>query len=343
MIRIITFCSIALILFTASIVQAETTDDLVFIHHSCGFNWLNDGLNAALVAKDYIDERNDIYYSVDVTNDEDRPNSISGNAGDSTDMQHWILWFNDYLEHIKAHDAANGENKIIMFKSCYPNSGITEDGSEPGDPFLSTRSLVNYKAIFRHQSGTGNTYSNEGYTYKPLEDIFAENPDTLFIYVTSPPLCKTCTNSADAARARTFNNWVKTDWLDSYNTANSDLSNVIVYDWFDFLANASDALENANMLKDSYYDGGGDSHPNNTANTESTTDFSDSFIDTIWASFSEAQKEETPEDDDDDDDDETPTEEPTDSGENDTTNDTETSTPTETSTSASSGCTLIRQ
>ncbi|MEA3365292.1 MAG: hypothetical protein U9Q79_06585, partial [Candidatus Hydrogenedentes bacterium] len=40
--------------------------DVVFIHHSCGENWLNSGLHEALLAKDYIDERNDITYGVDV-------------------------------------------------------------------------------------------------------------------------------------------------------------------------------------------------------------------------------------------------------------------------------------
>jgi|GEM_PF-6291301 len=45
-------------------------DDLVFVHHSCGANWLSNGqLNATLTAKDYIDERNDIYYGTDMTPD----------------------------------------------------------------------------------------------------------------------------------------------------------------------------------------------------------------------------------------------------------------------------------
>ena len=42
---------------------AQTTDDLVFMHHSCGSNWLSNSLDAALVAKSYIDERNDIGYT----------------------------------------------------------------------------------------------------------------------------------------------------------------------------------------------------------------------------------------------------------------------------------------
>jgi len=39
--------------------RAATTDDFIFIHHSCGSGFLNGGLHDALLAKDYIDERND--------------------------------------------------------------------------------------------------------------------------------------------------------------------------------------------------------------------------------------------------------------------------------------------
>ena len=122
------------------------TDDLIFIHHSCGQNWLNDGLHDALLAKDYIDERNDITYGTDIPPDNGRPDSLAPTPGDKTDMNHWILWFNDYLNGVKAHGAEDGYNRIIMFKSCFPNSNITSDGAEPGDPFSSSKTLANYKA-----------------------------------------------------------------------------------------------------------------------------------------------------------------------------------------------------
>ena len=47
-------------------------DDLIFIHHSCGQNWLNNSLHAALLAKDYIDERNDITYGTALNPDAGR-------------------------------------------------------------------------------------------------------------------------------------------------------------------------------------------------------------------------------------------------------------------------------
>ena len=266
----------------------DTDNDLVFIHHSSGQNWLNSGLHNALLAKDYIDERNDIYYNTDVLPDSGRPDSLAPIPGDNTNMNHWILWFNDYLESVKDHGCADGFNKIIMFKSCFPISNIVANGTEPGDPFSSTQTIVNYKAVYRHPNGSGYNYTHDGYIYKPLEDVFADNPDVLFIPVAAPPLCYNCTNDENAHRARVFNNWLKNEWLDDYNDDNPGLDNVAVYDWFDFLANPDDHPTYPNRLKAEYCGGSGNSHPNTLANQQSTQDFAtnpDNFIDTAWNDF----------------------------------------------------------
>lgn len=270
---------------------ADTTDDLVFIHHSCGQNWLDDSLNDALVAKDYIDERNDITYGTDVAPDSGRPDSLGSVPGDNTNMNHWVLWFNDYLQGVKSYGAATGFNRIIMFKSCYPISNVTDDGTEPGDPFSDSQTIANYKAVYRHPGGSGNTYSYDGYTYKPLEDIFAENPNILFIPVTAPPRHYSpsdATDDAEAHRARLFNNWLKNDWLAAYKAAHPGLNNVAVFDWFNLLAYADDHATHPNRLKAEYGGTGGDSHPNSTANSYSTQIFatnSGNFIDAAWQAF----------------------------------------------------------
>jgi len=269
---------------------AATDDDLVFIHHSCGQNWLSNSLNSALLAKDYIDERNDIYYGTDMSPDSGRLDSLSPTPGDKTNMDHWIRWFNDYLGRVKAHGCADGTNVIIMFKSCYPASNITADGTG-GDPFSSTKTIANYQAVYRHPSGPGNTYSNGGYTYRPLEDIFVANPDVLFVPVTAPPrhyAPSDATNDAEAHRARVFNNWLKSDWLTSYNTANPGLNNVAVFDWFDVLAYADDHSLHPNRLRSEYGGASGNSHPNSTANSASTALFATNtpnFLDQVWEAF----------------------------------------------------------
>ncbi len=265
-----------------------SADNLVFIHHSVGSNWLSHSLDDALVAKSYIDERNDITYGTVIDPDSGRPGSPGSVPGDSTDMEHWILWFNDYLDNVKAFDCESGVNRIIMFKSCFPNSNIWDDGVEPGDPFSGDFTLANFKAIYRHPQGSGNTYNHDGRVYKPLEDIFAENPDALFVPVTSPPLNYTSTDDAAAHRARLFNDWLKGEWLSSYNAAHPGLHNVAVFDLFNELAYADNRLTHPNRLRGDYGGSTGDSHPNDAANAHLTAVYatdSDDFIDAAWTAF----------------------------------------------------------
>ena len=275
---------------------AQSVDDLVFIHHSVGQDWLDNGLRQALLDKTYIDEVNEITYGTTLSPDTGRPESLGSTPGDNTDMWHWILWFNDYLEGIRAHDCDNGANRIVMFKSCYPNSDLFEDGTEPGDPFRDWQVLVDYMALYRHPGGSGNTYTHDSYTYWPLEDIFAANPDVLFIPITSPSRIppETCSDWAD--RCRVFHNWLKNTWLPAYNAAHPNLRNVAVFDFFDVLAYANDFTGTEhytpmggspegdypvrNMTKTQYRTG--DSHPNAQADQDATAAFataSSSFLD----------------------------------------------------------------
>lgn len=264
-------------------------DDLMFIHHSCGQHWLDNSLRAALDAKAYIDEVNEITYGTVVAPDTGRPASLGDTAGENTDMYHWTLWFNDYLDHVLVHGCATGTNRMVMFKSCYPNSDITSAGATPGDPFDSTPTLTNYQAVFRHPDGPGHTYTHNTYSYQALEDIFAANPDVLFIPVTAPPLVAGATTLENAARARQFNNWLKGTWLTDYQTR-TGLHNVAVFDFFDYLANADDGSGLANLQK-AIYVSDDPSHPNDTANAYLTTVFATNtpnFVDTAWTAFAAA-------------------------------------------------------
>ena len=270
---------------------AKEINDLMFIHHSCGENWLASGLHDALLAKEYVDERNDITYGTAMPPDAGRPASLGAVPGDNTNMNHWILWFNDYLGRIKQSGCADGTNRVILFKSCFPTSDIQSDGTEPGDPFSEDQTLANYKAVYRHPAGSGRTYTHNKAAYAPLEDVFSIHPEILFIPITAPPLCYGGTSNANAHRARLFNNWLKNDWLASYNKAHPALKNVAVFDWFDFLANSDNASSGPNRLKAVFGGTGDDSHPNNTANNASTAFFATSpnnFIDAAWLAFSAA-------------------------------------------------------
>lgn len=261
-------------------------DDVIFIHHSVGQNWLDHSLNTALLAKTYIDERNDITYGTEMSPDAGRPESLGSVPGDSTDMNNWLQWFNDYLGEMKTFGCSNGANRIVLFKSCFPNSHIEGAGTEPGDPF-GDRTLANYRAVYRHPDGSGHTYEREGYAYHPLEDIFAANPDTLFIPVTAPPECWAETDTTTARRARTFNNWLINEWLPSYVSA-TGLHNVAVFNLFDVLAYPDSQPSHANELRAEYGGNTGDSHPNDAGNAQLTLVFatgSGNFLDQAWNAF----------------------------------------------------------
>lgn len=267
-----------------SVFSQAVTDDIVFIHHSCGENWLNGGLRSVLSAKSYIDEVNDIYYGDVLQYDSGRTGSLGSVPGDNTNMNHWILWFNDYLQGIKKFGCATGTNAIIMYKSCFPLSDISSNGSLPGDPFSSDQTLTNYQSVYRKSGDPTGTYKRGQFNYKPLEQIFAENPETLFIAVTSPPLNYGPTDSttnANAARARKFNNWLKNEWLASYNAANPGKNNVSVYDWFDQLAYPDDDPNHPNRLRKEYGGESGDSHPSSSANQITSKHFA-AFLDPVY-------------------------------------------------------------
>ena len=115
---------------------------LVFVHHSCGENWLSDangGLGRTLGENNYF---------VSDTNYGWGPNGI----GDRTDITDWPEWFTGpeskrYLnalyaerekhsEYVRTLPDPGGENHVVMFKSCFPNSnleGRPTDGPARGD------------------------------------------------------------------------------------------------------------------------------------------------------------------------------------------------------------------
>lgn len=217
---------------------------LAFIHHSVGRNWLNDGLRDELMAE-----------GISVQ-------SISRNCdlGSETDMNHWIPKFSDHINEIISFDSyeennisTDKENDIIMFKSCYPNSDIAADGTPSGDPFAPEKTISNYQAIF-----------------DSLKNIFAEQPNKTFIYVTFPPIHQMNTTAENASRARKFNNWIKSEFADFYSEE-TGLNNFVVFDLFDVLADEN------NFLKEEYVRREGDSHPNTKGNRAATRVFMDFY------------------------------------------------------------------
>jgi hypothetical protein len=237
--------------------------NLLFIHHSCGGNWLaakgpaegedcinsthpnGGGLRALLEQNGYrVHEAS--YHSV---------------VGDKTDIEDWPAKFRDEMDRILQTEMQDsvlpeGEtNSIVMFKPCYPNNYFVAEGS-----------------------GKGRTVSSAKAAYESLLPLFRQHPEVLFIAVTAPPLVPPYETKnpvkalakkvlgrytdveAIGRRARIFNNWLKdaeNGWLGKY-----DLENVVVFDYYDILTKEGQSNWAKYPTKE-----GKDSHPSSEGNS----------------------------------------------------------------------------
>ena len=230
---------------------------LVFIHHSCGGNWLADpnedghygGLGQALMANNYF---------VSATNYGWGPRLLGMDEpiGSYTDIVHWPLWFTgassstvlsqlynefgktmyspgdwryfgDYVRMADPDPAR--ENEIVMFKSCYPNADLYGD---PGD------------AAHAEPNDWEFSVSNAKAVYNKLLTYYGTRQDKLFVVITAPAMAQgeytlndPGTPAADrAANARAFNNWLLNDWLTGYLH-----NNVAVFDYYNVLTSNGSA------------------------------------------------------------------------------------------------------
>jgi hypothetical protein len=234
---------------------------LIFIHHSCGENWLNDddgGLGRALGKNNYF---------VSDTNYGWGPSNI----GDRTDIVNWTEWFsssktakymNALLSENNKHSSytrnisdPGGNNRIIMFKSCFPNSELK--GSPEDSP----------------KRGGGLTIANAKAIYNKLLSYFAKHPELLFIAITAPPV----QSKSFSKNARAFNNWLTYDWLKNYKGYN-----VVVYDFYNTLTGPDNHHRiNKNIVEHVYQQGkntlyyasAGDDHPLAEGNRKAVREF----------------------------------------------------------------------
>jgi hypothetical protein len=242
--------------------------DLLFIHHSCGGQLLADegaersaspstciydshpnggGLRARLTRQGYqVHEAS--YGSV---------------LGERTDLFDWLPKFRAQMAAIlgTAHQdeplPPGRSNRIVLFKSCFPNNLFRAEGAPPGDP-----------------NGPELTVWNARATFSALLPLLAQHPDVLFVYVTAPAVAPRLepTSLARAAirrargqgspveelersarLARELDDWlVGTDgWLADYPG-----KNVVVFDYYDLLTGKRRSNLSVYATAE-----GGDSHP----------------------------------------------------------------------------------
>ncbi len=277
----------------SSIPASEHPVKLIFIHHSTGEAWLGDetgGLGRAL---------RDNNYFVSDTNYGWGPSAseLGGAIGDFTDIGNWWNWFlgpssDAIMGAVYSESGQNssysrlaqdpgGENEIILFKSCFPNSNV--DG-RPDDPATGGRNPLAGAGL------DGLTVGNAKRLYSDLLEYFGAHTDKLFVVVTAPPLLASDTNAEAAANARALNRWLVDDYLADYPNAN-----VAVFDFYDVLtSNGGDPERNdlgaaggnhhrvvdgeVEYITDqgsdtSAYALGGDSHPTYAGNNKAAAEF----------------------------------------------------------------------
>jgi hypothetical protein len=210
---------------------------LVFVHHSTGGNWLAEpgsnelggGLGRALRDNNYFVSATNYGWEVD-----------GDGIGDRTDIGHWWEWFRgpqsgrimaalyaeneqnfgDFGEWPRLSSNPGGENRIVMFKSCFPNSELRGSaGAAP--PAIGSNPLRAEDAWSENM-----TVANAKGIYIDILEYFRSRNDKLFIVVTAPPL----TESSESGNARAFNSWLVNDWLAGYSQRN-----VAVFDFYNVL------------------------------------------------------------------------------------------------------------
>jgi hypothetical protein len=257
--------------------KPEQTMKILFIHHSCGGQWLADKGDDMQIIPDTC-----IYKShpnggglralLFQNNYEVHEAAYKSAIGDKTDVCDWNAKFSKKMEDIlrcdlqdKPYTDTSVKNDIVMFKSCFPSNEIISEGKEPGDPDSPKKTTANYKAA-----------------YNKLLGYFKAHPDTLFVCVTAPPLVQKGSsrtkefvkniigseNSTRAIgeRARRFNNWLKNSekgWLTGYEG-----KNVVVFDYYDVLTGKGKSDFNLFPTR-----GGADSHPSTDGNSLASREF----------------------------------------------------------------------
>lgn len=234
---------------------------VVFLHHSTGGGVYNEGNVAQWF--DTYNSQNSTNYEITERAYPDSPYPWENYAYD-----YWNLWINGACNNDKSGteclSSIATKYDVIIYKHCFPGAGIGEDEAEKSVS-SSYKSLGNYKL-----------------QYRALRTLMDSYPNNKFIVWTLAPLHRNATDSASAARAAQFVNWVKTQWLSEDGKSHP---NIFVFDFWGYVAetNANPSQGKVNCLKYDYEGShdGDDSHPNTQANQNVGPIFGQFIVDCI--------------------------------------------------------------
>ena len=194
--------------------------------------------------------------------------SYGSRLGEDTDIRHWPPKFADRFDEMLRCDRQDRaypdarRNRIVAFKSCYPNNDFRGEGREPGDPAVPELTVANARAA-----------------YHALLPIFRQHPDVLFVAFTTPAMARPQPAglrqkfqawreswSGRGRLAREFNGWLADrghGWLAGY-----ELPNVVVFDYYTVLSGGDPDGWSAFATQ-----GGLDSHPSAAGNRAAAAAF----------------------------------------------------------------------
>ncbi|WP_321391032.1 hypothetical protein [uncultured Desulfuromusa sp.] len=245
---------------TLDMTPPATTVKLMFIHHSTGSYWIRSGDNDPWGGLGRELNDNNFYVT---ESDYGWDAEIGDNLGDRTDTVNWPEWFNDTTMPYVYQNASHfdypdntiadpgGENEIIMFKSCYPNSEV------------------------------GDSIDDEKDIYNSLLSYFEAHADKMFVLIIPPPEI----TISSAALTRELSNWLvdrDNGWLADYAE-----TNVYAFNYYNVLTDPNnhhwlnDGIEE-NIVStdlidpahpDELYYPTGDSHPSSEGHQKATAEF----------------------------------------------------------------------
>jgi len=152
--------------------------DVLFIHHSCGGQLL--AAAGPSVGENCILESDPNGGNLRVLLQESgyriHEASYGSKIGEKTAIFDWLPKFRNQMDEILRCDMQDTlysderRNRIVMFKSCFPNNAFRAEGAPPGNP-----------------SGPELTVWNAKAAYSALLEEFKKHPDVLFVCLTAPP------------------------------------------------------------------------------------------------------------------------------------------------------------
>ena len=233
------------------------SEPMLFLHHSCGNNLINEGnvrfwldsLNTANGTDhtfwdhgyNYQGLRNPegvwLGYNWDVPDDNTYPCGFARIFNQEVDTFTCPNFFSHVID----------SSILFAFKSCFPTCEIDPDDTSYDLIDSCHQTIFNYKRLYRE-----------------IRDIIDMYPNRMFVPLTPPPLVPSATTPEQAARARHFAIWL----TDTFPYEDGPHPNIAVFDFWTLLAENDSTDPDYNCLRYEYRrdPDGDDSHPNELAN-----------------------------------------------------------------------------